>query len=106
MSKSYANRLRRTDNLKVELSPVVASSSSMFPLYKIYDLDTGASEEFYNLISELNREGITVIVISHDIPGVIQYANKVLHLGEQKPIFFGSASEYTQKFLRNKGEEK
>ena len=69
-------------------------------------LDSGASEEFYSLISKLNKEGMTVVVISHDIPGIIGYANKVLHLGEQKPLFFGSAKDYTEKFLRKKEELK
>ena len=69
-------------------------------------LDSVASSEFYTLISQLNSEGMTVVVISHDIPVITGHANKVLHLGEQKPLFFGLAAEYKNKFLHKKEETK
>lgn len=55
-------------------------------------LDPIATAEFYTLIKKLNTEGITIIMISHDIVSAIDNANKMLHLGEQ--TFFGTTDEY------------
>ena len=58
-------------------------------------LDPKVTAEMYDTISELNKkDGITVIMISHDIEAAMKYATKVLHIG--KDIFFGSAEEYTR----------
>ncbi len=56
-------------------------------------LDPLVTAEMYELIESLNKEdGITVIMISHDIDAAMKYANKILHIG--KTVFFGSAGEY------------
>jgi zinc transport system ATP-binding protein len=47
----------------------------------------------YRLIHELNtRDGITVIMISHDIAAAMRYATHILHIG--KRVFFGTKLEY------------
>lgn len=56
-------------------------------------LDPKAAEEMYTLIERLNRdEGITVMMISHDIAASIRYASHILHIKE--PVFFGTKKEY------------
>ncbi len=55
-------------------------------------LDVKVASELYNLISELNNEGITIIMISHDIAAAVKYASHILHIG--RTLFFGSAKEY------------
>lgn len=55
-------------------------------------LDPAVTAEMYALIEKLNKSGITIIMISHDIDSVLKYANKILHIGDN--IFFGSVSEY------------
>ena len=58
-------------------------------------LDPKATLEMYRLISDLNRnDGITIIMISHDIRTAIRYASHVLYIG--KKTFFGTRDEYTQ----------
>lgn len=56
-------------------------------------LDGVVTQEFYRLIGELNGEGMTVIVVSHDIPAILQYANRVVSL-RQKGVFFGKTEDY------------
>ena len=46
----------------------------------------------YDLIKKLNDEGITVIMISHDIATAVYYASHILHIGNE--IFFGKKEEY------------
>ena len=55
-------------------------------------LDPKVTAEMYDLIQSLNREGITIIMISHDISAALHYANRILHIGER--IFFGTKEEY------------
>lgn len=57
-------------------------------------LDPAAVEEMYRLIRKLNREdGITVIMVSHDVRGAIGEASHILHL-HNRPLFFGTMEEY------------
>lgn len=57
-------------------------------------LDPNGTSLMYELIEDLNREGITIIMISHDIAAAVRYANRVLHIGEG--IFFGTKDEYLE----------
>ena len=59
-------------------------------------LDPQATEEMYSLIKELNRNGITIIMISHDVDAALKYASHVLHIG--KEIFFGEVKDYDKHF--------
>ncbi len=55
-------------------------------------LDPMVTMQMYELIRDLNREGITIIMISHDIGAALAYASHILHIGEK--LFFGSKEEY------------
>ena len=55
-------------------------------------LDPQVTAEMYALIRQLNREGVTIIMISHDIHAAMTYASRILHIGDE--IFFGSPQEY------------
>ena len=58
-------------------------------------LDPKVTAELYDLIAELNRaDGITVIMISHDIAAAVRYASHILHIGEGQRLFFGTAAAY------------
>ena len=49
----------------------------------------------YKLIERINREmGITVIMVSHDIQAATRYASHILHLGEDRQLFFGTREDY------------
>lgn len=59
-------------------------------------LDPIASGEMYNLIKLVNLcDGITVIMVSHDLHAAARYATHILHLG-QKQLFFGSTAAYKE----------
>ncbi len=57
-------------------------------------LDPRVTAEMYELIEKLNKEGVTIIMVSHDISAAIKYASHVLHMG--KTVFFGSKEAYLQ----------
>ena len=50
-------------------------------------------EEMYRLVEKLNAEdGITVVMISHDIAAAVKYASHILHIGDA--VFFGAKEDY------------
>lgn len=56
-------------------------------------LDPKVTQEMYELINKLHRDdGITVIMISHDMAAAEKYASHILHIGE--PMVFGTKEEY------------
>ena len=57
-------------------------------------LDPAATQEMYDLIEQLNKDGITIIMISHDIDAALKYASHVLHIGSGGSTFFGDVKEY------------
>jgi zinc transport system ATP-binding protein len=57
-------------------------------------LDPNASMEMYTLIKQLNDSGITIIMISHDIAASIKYATRILHIGGESALFFGTTEDY------------
>lgn len=57
-------------------------------------LDPMVTAEMYSLIDRLNKDGITIIMISHDISAAVRYATNILHIS--KKIFFGTKDEYSQ----------
>ncbi len=57
-------------------------------------LDPKAANEMYELISNLNKnDGITIIMVSHDINAAVKYATHILHIGA-KQLFFGKKEDY------------
>ena len=66
-------------------------------------LDPKAAAEMYALIDRLNREdGITIIMISHDISAAERYATHILLTGNAP--FFGTQAAYQTKFAPKGGD--
>lgn len=65
-------------------------------------LDPLVTESLYELIYKINKEQkLTIIMISHDIPNVLKYSNKILHL-QTKQLFFGTTKEYLNSSFEQK----
>lgn len=57
-------------------------------------LDPIATTDMYNVIKSLNKNnGITIVMVSHDIDSAIAYGNKIIHMGN-KMEFFGTTNDY------------
>jgi len=61
----------------------------------------------YEFIKNLNREGIAIIMITHDLNAALQYCSHVLHVG--KKTYFGTREEYLESgvgrlFLAQEGQ--
>ncbi len=71
-------------------------------------LDPKVTAELYKLIEDLNREGVTIIMVSHDISTALRNATHILHIGSE--MFFGTRQEYLNSkigrmFLEQEGGE-
>ncbi len=57
-------------------------------------LDPAASQELYETLQVLNKEdGMTIIVVSHDINNTIVHSSKILHIAKNS-YFFGTPAKY------------
>lgn len=61
-------------------------------------LDPIATEDFYNTIDKLNHEGLTVVIVTHDINTCINCANRILHL-DRGILFNGTKEDYIKTDL-------
>ncbi len=62
-------------------------------------LDPVATSEMYSVISDLNKnEGITIVMVSHDIRAAIRYSKHILHIGH-KLLFFGKTGDYIESHI-------
>ena len=60
-------------------------------------LDPASTKEMYELLDDVNKSGMNVVMISHDIPSALSLASHVLHIGDK--LFFGTVGEYKDSGL-------
>ncbi len=56
-------------------------------------LDPMVTAELYALISRINKSGVTVIMVTHDMSAALKYASHILCMTEES-WFFGSLDEF------------
>lgn len=55
-------------------------------------LDSSVTEDLYKILSELNEDGVTVVMISHDRTAAARYSDTILQLGN------GDTDEYIYRY--------
>ncbi len=96
LAKRCYRELSGGQQQRVLLARALCATRKMLLLDEpVSGLDPKVTAEMYALIEKLNREdGITVIMISHDIAAAVKYASHILHIGDT--VFFGTKAEYLQ----------
>ncbi|OCC15698.1 Zinc ABC transporter, ATP-binding protein ZnuC [Dissulfuribacter thermophilus] len=56
-------------------------------------VDVKAQDEFYEMLQEFNKNGITIVMVTHDIAVVNKYVNKVACLN-RRLVFHGTHEEF------------
>ena len=97
--KSY-HELSGGQQQRVLLARALCATKKLLLLDEpVTGLDPIATGEMYNLIKLVNLcDGITVIMVSHDIHAAVRYATHILHLGHEQ-LFFGSSAAYRESSL-------
>jgi zinc transport system ATP-binding protein len=62
-------------------------------------LDPSAAAELYGLLEDLNKGGVSIVMITHDIDAAVKYATHILHIGGGSALFFGSKADYLKTNL-------
>lgn len=93
---------------RVLLARALCATSKMLLLDEpVTGLDPKVTAELYHLIRELNEEGTSIIMVSHDMQA-IRYASHILHM-EKEHTFFGIKEAYLRsdnwKFFSEYGRE-
>ena len=99
LAKSCYRELSGGQQQRVLLARALCATKKMLLLDEpVSGLDPKVTAEMYGLIERLNREdGITVVMISHDIGAALKYADHILHIGTD--VFFGTKEEYISSEL-------
>ena len=96
LTKRCYRELSGGQQQRVLLARALCATRKMLLLDEpVSGLDPRVTAEMYGLIERLNREeGITVMMISHDISAALKYASHILRIGDS--IFFGTKADYLQ----------
>ena len=96
LTKRCYRELSGGQQQRVLLARALCATRKMLLLDEpVSGLDPRVTAEMYGLIERLNREeGITVMMISHDISAALKYASHILHIGDS--VFFGTRDDYLQ----------
>ena len=110
---SFANRCYRDlsggQQQRVLLARALCATRKLLLLDEpVAGLDPKVTYELYRLIEDLNRDGITIVMVSHDTHAAITYASHILHIG--RTVFFGTKDDYLKslpgrQFLLEEEEE-
>lgn len=74
---------------------LVSSREILFLDEPTTGLDPMATAELYDILDALNRDGLTILMVTHDVKTAIACAGKILHLSG-KTVFFGDKTAYMQ----------
>lgn len=98
LAKACYRNLSGGQQQRVLLARALCATEKLILLDEpVSGLDPLVTAEMYRMIEELNAEGITVIMISHDVEAAVRYASHILHIGET--VFFGTKDEYAASEL-------
>ena len=66
----------------------------------VYGVDDGAQtrEEMYAMLERCIHElGLTIMMVSHDLPRVFHEVHQVLYLAKGKQMFFGETEDFLKE---------
>lgn len=105
LSESSVSALSGGQRQRVLLARALCAAESLLLLDEpVSGLDPQGTEELYETVARLHREGVTVLMITHDLAAVARYATAVLKMGEN-PVFYPDAREYVRSLRLGEEEE-
>lgn len=80
---------------RVMIARALCAAQKMLVLDEpVSGLDAKSTSDIYSLIQDLNRKnGMTVIMVTHDVTSALKYASHILRINKDS-IFFGTTDEY------------
>ena len=89
---------------------LMATEKLLFLDEPVSNLDVKTTSELYEMLSQLNASGITIMMVTHDIHPVLRDARTILHFSHNG-YFFGSLDKYFETeagktFMKEAGHDK
>ncbi|MBQ9234331.1 MAG: metal ABC transporter ATP-binding protein [Lachnospiraceae bacterium] len=98
LAKRCYRELSGGQQQRVLLARALCATEKMLLLDEpVSGLDPKVTADMYKMIKKLNDDGISIIMISHDIYSAVKYASHILHIGND--TFFGTVKEYKKTKL-------
>ena len=93
--KRMPNQLSGGQQQRVLLARALCAASQLLILDEpITGLDPAAAQDLYKTLAYLNqKEGMAIVMVTHDLKAALKSARTVLHIG-RKGLFTGTASDY------------
>lgn len=99
MRKACFRELSGGQQQRVLLARALTAADGMLLLDEpATGLDPLVTAELYRIIKEKNKEGMTVVMVTHDLETALHMGDTVLHLDDDRS-FFGSTADYLRSDL-------
>lgn len=102
-AEKEVNSLSGGNQQKVVMGKWLATAPKLMILNEpTRGVDVGAKQEIYNIILELCKEGMSVVMISSDMPEMLSLADRIVVIHEGKKVADVSGDDITQSNLMTK----
>lgn len=88
LSKRCYRELSGGQQQRVLLARALCAAQKMILLDEpVSGLDPSVTQEMYELIEQLHKDGITIMMITHDVEAAKKYATKILKIQDKSALF-------------------
>lgn len=88
LSKRSYRTLSGGQQQRVRLARALCAADTLLLLDEpVAGLDPEGTAEMYDVIHALNQEGMTIVMVSHDMDGVRTHATHILRMAQQPQVF-------------------
>ena len=80
-----------------------AAGKLLFLDEPVTGLDPAVTRDLYQIFRDcIEKYGLTIVMVSHDVEGTLREANRILHLADGGQLFYGSKEDYLKSPLRQR----
>ncbi len=71
---------------------LLSTKKALFLDEPVTGLDALVKQDMYQIVDDLHRKQVTVVMISHDVEEALKHADHILYLGDE--MFYGTTEEF------------
>jgi len=102
LSKKLIGQLSGGQRQKVFLArALVRQPEALFLDEPTTGIDAASLMEFYSLLSELRRQSMTIVMVTHDITTAAKMATKVVYMTDGKATIYENPGNFLENFTSN-----
>lgn len=80
-----------------------AAGKLLFLDEPVTGLDPAVTRDLYQIFRDcIEKYGLTIVMVSHDVKGTLREANRILHLAGGSQLFYGTKEDYLESPLRQR----